>query len=157
MQRTFFRTFKTFNWSWSAIFAGVFVGLAIETLLLLLGAAIGTSVGDRVLGGAFGIWAVIVTMLGLAIGGAVAAYAAKLTRPREGAIIGFLVWSVVVVLSSTLWSSFGPQMLGTAMWARFFGALVGLACALGGGVLGTRLEERPTRPVITDETLPHSP
>jgi hypothetical protein len=158
MQRQLLRSFRSFHWSWSAIFAGVFVGLAVETLLLLFGAAIGTSVGDKVLGGGFGVWTVIVTMLGLALGGAVAAFVGGINRAREGAITGFLVWSVIIVLSSTLFSSFGPQSLGTAFWARFFGALVGLACALVGGIAGARfVEERPRRPVITDETLPHSP
>ena len=153
-------TSTAFNWNWSAILAGVFFGLAVETLLVLFGAALGSSVGNGTLGTGFGVWSTIMTMLGLAIGGAVAAIAARCSRPIDGTFVGLAVWSVVVVASALLAGAFGPQAVGSALWSKFFGALLGLGGAIGGGLIGTRFVRPGIRPtttrVITDETQPHA-
>jgi hypothetical protein len=86
--------------SWGAIVAGAVMALASYLILTLLGSAIGLSVHENVDGEAFGmgaaIWATVVTVLSLFLGGWIASICAVGETNREAVIHGILTWGVVV-------------------------------------------------------------
>jgi len=85
--------------SWAAIVAGSLVALAVWTLLVLLGSAIGLSVHDNVNGRGLAIgaviWAILVTAGSLFLGGFIASQMTTGENKLEGALYGVLVWAVM--------------------------------------------------------------
>lgn len=131
--------------SWAAIASGVFLALALQSLLLLLGVAFASSVGDRVPENGYSVWAVLVQLLSFAVGGAVAASLARATSasygdpaPR-GVALGVMVWAVALVVGGALTVLVTRGSFATNAWLTFFGALLALAAAIGGAVFGARL------------------
>jgi hypothetical protein len=142
--------------SWGAIATGVFVALAIQTLLLLLGVAFGVSVGDEALGSGYAVWAVLVQLCSIAIGAALAAALSHTDNRTGGSMAGFLVWAVALVLGGILSGLFLPRRIDeTGAWSAFFGAALSLIVALIGGAIGARLNRHRAgmggEPLIRDE------
>lgn len=129
--------------SWGAIAAGVFVALSLQTLLLLLGLALGLSVGDRTVSGGYTLWAVIVQLGSLAIGAALAARASRVSTQLAGMVAGAMTWAVTIVLGGlgglTLASVAMVPGATSGAWAAFFGILLGLGAAVLGGAFGATL------------------
>ena len=122
--------------SWAAIGAGAVVALAIQVLLLLLGLAIAMSVGDRMVAGGYAFWTVIVEMLALGIGSALAAHITHPGRELGGIAAGVMTWATFIVLGIVV-GRFGGVDSSTTAWAGFIGALLGLASAIFGGIIGS--------------------
>lgn len=96
--------------SWAAIFAGLFVALAIELLLSLLGvgfgagtihAVSGTSATAGSLGIGSGIWFLISTLVALFAGGWVAGRLAGMPRATDGVLHGIVAWSLTTLATPT--------------------------------------------------------
>jgi len=93
--------------SWGAIFAGLFVALAIFLTLQMLGAGIGLSAvdltGGRVsspsaLGIGAAIWSFVIGLISLFIGGWVAGRLAVQPNGTERALHGFTVWGLFYIV-----------------------------------------------------------
>ncbi len=123
--------------SWSAIFGGVVAGLGIWALLYAFGLAIGLSAinpndpSSAKGSGIFtGVWGIIVPLIALFIGGAVAGRGAGLINRGGGAIHGLIVWGVTTL--------FGAFLLGNLLMSTVGGLAQAGASAVksGGQVLG---------------------
>lgn len=137
--------------SWGAIAAGVFVALALQTLLLLMGLALGLSVGDRTVSGGYTLWAVLVQLGALAVGAALAARVARADTRLGGMVAGAMTWAVTIVLGGlgglTLASVAMIPGATSGAWAAFLGILLGLGAAVLGGAFGASLgRARMARP-----------
>jgi cellobiose-specific phosphotransferase system component IIC len=130
-------------WNWSAVLKGTFLALATFVVLRYFGAALGVSTGNGVLETGFAVWSVIVQIVSVAVGAALAGYLTGSRQARDGAIAGISTWVVTIVLMSTLFGAAGPQTARSALWAAFLGALLSLGAAVIGGILGGQLVRRP--------------
>lgn len=141
--------------SWAAIASGVFVALALQTVLLLLGLALGLSVGDEMLGGGYALWAVLVQLGSLAVGAALAAATTHAEHRSGGIVAGIMTWAVAIVIGGALsWISLRGMIGGTGAWSAFVGAVLGLGAAIVGGMFGSMIVSRSTSftthdPVVT--------
>lgn len=151
--------------SWSAIVAGVAVGLALQVLLLTFGLAFGMSVGDGLPEAGYAWWAFLVTLLTFAVAGAIAARISMTRTKLAGLVVGAMTWAAATAIGGILGNSMAnPTMsrLGTTgMWSVFFGLLLGLGAAMIGGFVGaTRgrvtLPSVPAPPRAPLETPAHS-
>lgn len=123
--------------SWAAIASGVVVALAIQTVLVLLGLAVGLSVGDGMIAGGFAVWAVLVQLCSMAVGAALAAATSHAEGRMGGIIAGVMTWAVAITIGGLL-SSIGIARLGEGgAWTAFFGAVLGLGAAILGGGFGS--------------------
>lgn len=107
--------------SWSAIFCGLVLTIAIEVLLDALGAGIGLGVvqpngpggpGAANLGLAAGLWWFVASVIALLVSSYAAARLAGVSRRFDGALHGFVIWGLslivaVYVLSSVLGGALG--------------------------------------------------
>ena len=88
--------------SWSAIAAGVAVSLAIYTLLMSLGIAVGLSVTDDVTSRSFGtgagIWSVLALLIALFAGGWVTTQVTIGESRTEAVLYGVVLWATTSVL-----------------------------------------------------------
>jgi hypothetical protein len=131
--------------SWSAIATGTFIALALQTVLLWLGLAFATSVGDHTPGSVFGLWLVIVELASLAIGAALTARLSYATNQMSGVAAGVMTWAVVLVIGGVFQGLTATRGLsGSSAWAVFIGALVSLIAAIIGGSFGGRLGRSST-------------
>jgi len=100
---------------WSAVIAGVAVGISVQLLLTLLGIASGlsmTSVQEgEVPGAATLIWAGIALLLSGFIGAYVTGYMCGLKRRTDGMLHGVVSWSVTTLLFVMLATSAGGSLL----------------------------------------------
>lgn len=93
--------------SWGGLIGGLFVAVGVWLLLTVLGLAVNLSAIDpndpsaslRGVGVATGIWSVVVWIVALFVGGAVAGYSAGILERPRGAIHGFVLWSLATILS----------------------------------------------------------
>lgn len=117
--------------SWGAIVAGLVCAMAIQTLLYLLGAAIGLSVISPArantntlqgLGIGAGIWMILSAIIGLFAGGWVAGRLAGIPRSLDATLHGVAVWATGLVLSALLAVAFSGAALGGALSSLGFGA-----------------------------------
>lgn len=142
--------------SWRAIAAGVFIALALQILLSLLG--LGFALRDAELGGGYQAWALIVQLLSVAAG---AALAARLSHPGSrwgGIVAGVMVWAVALVLGGAVPGlTVLPRTPMGSAWMAFVGALLSLAAAVIGGILGATLRSGSgrTRRLAEGETAAH--
>jgi hypothetical protein len=106
--------------SWSAVFAGAVIALAVQLVLTLIGAAIGLATlnpasGDspsaNALGVGAGIWLVVTSILSLLIGGYIGA---RLSNARNGWLHGLTTWGVVTLLTTILLSTAVGGLIGSA-------------------------------------------
>lgn len=106
---------------WSAILAGVTVGIGTNILLALLGVAIGLTaidpqstepVGSIPIGA--GIWGAITMLIAAFVGGYVAARMSGLCRIGDGLLHGFVSWGSTTVLFAFLTTTAVGSLLGGA-------------------------------------------
>lgn len=98
--------------SWGAIFGGAIVAIAVWALLYSFGLAVGLTAVDpnsphslRASGIFTGIWSLIVPIVALFIGGAVASRGADVTTKLGGAIHGLIAWGLVTLAGAWLLTS----------------------------------------------------
>ena len=90
------------------VVSGLLVGLALEAMLLVLGAAIGLSAlqpsGDvaKGLGIGFAVWLLLTLIISAFFGGWVAAGAGRAIRTRDGVLHGVVTWAAVTVVGLAL-------------------------------------------------------
>lgn len=118
--------------SWGALFAGVIMVIAVQILLVMLGAGVGLSivgpengqtpsVAGVGIGGA--TWWTIANLIALFVGGLVAARLAGVGLRFDGLLHGLLTWAFALII--TLWlltTALGSVMGGTL---SAFGTVVG--------------------------------
>ena len=124
--------------SWSAIFGGVVLVMAIQILLSLLGAGIGlgsvnVNAGTTPSGSSFGIgagvWWVASGCIALFAGGYAAAWLAGNELKFDGMLQGLVTWGIATILTIYLLSSAIGGLVGGG-----FSAIGGLASSTGGAV-----------------------
>lgn len=136
--------------SWAAIASGVVIALALQTVLVLFGLALGLSMGDHTVAGGFALWAVIVQLLSIAVGAALAARISHGSNRMGGVAAGVMTWAVSLAFGGALSSqglAWTTRTASTGAWAAFFGALLGLGAAVIGGIVGTGMG-RSSRPEV---------
>lgn len=139
---------------WASIATGVFVALALQTLLLLLGLALGRSVGDEAVGGGYAVWAIVVQLCALVVGAALAAATSHASTRMGGIAAGVMTWAVALVLGGVLSGIAVVRGVdGTGAWSAFVGALLGLGAAIVGGAFGATFGGS-SRGVTTGTTTP---
>lgn len=119
---------------WSAVFAGLVVGIATNLFLMLLGAAAGLAVfdvGDSVTEAsvplAAAIWNALSMIVSAFAGGYVAARTAGMRRASDGILHGVVAWGVTMLISAFLVTS-----LTGATLASVFGGNNAAASAAAG-------------------------
>lgn len=102
--------------SWGSVLAGAVIALAIGGMLSLAGLAIGATALDPAdsgsaasVGVGAGLWLALSTILGMLVGGYVAARSAHNPDHHEGALHGASVWAVGFVLAFFLTGSFATN------------------------------------------------
>jgi ElaB/YqjD/DUF883 family membrane-anchored ribosome-binding protein len=119
--------------SWGAIFAGGVVAVTVGVMLAILGVAIGASTVDATTGEtpgastfsmAAGGWLLVSNLIGLAVGGYVAARLSGTADKTDSALHGLSVWGIGYLLSVVL---LGNIIAGTAATA-----VQGASSMLGG-------------------------
>ncbi len=100
---------------WSAILAGVAVGISIQMALTLLGIATGLSTTDISQGESVGtgplLWAGFSMLVAAFIGGYVAARMSGLKRKSDGVLHGAVSWAVTTILFAVLATSVGGSLM----------------------------------------------
>ena len=123
--------------SWGAVIAGAVVAVIVGLMLNVLGIAVGASAvdatgGDTPSGTTFsvvaGIWLLVANLIGLAVGGYVAARFSGTADDTDGVLHGLSVWGVGYLLSAVL---LGNIIAGTASTA-----VQGASSILGGVAQG---------------------
>lgn len=123
--------------SWGAVLAGAIVAVVVGLMLNVLGIAIGASAvdatsGDTPSGQTFGIvsgvWLLVANLIGLAVGGYVAARFSGTADNTDGILHGLSVWGISYLLSAVL---LGNIIAGTASTA-----LQGASSIIGGVAQG---------------------
>ena len=124
--------------SWSAIFGAVFLVVAIQVLLSLLGAGIGlntvnVNAGSTPSGSSFGVgaglWWVLSSCLALFVGGYVAAWLAGNEIKFDGMLHGLVTWALSTLLAIYLITTAVGGIVGGG-----FSALGSASSAVGSGL-----------------------
>jgi hypothetical protein len=120
--------------SWGAVFAGGVVAVAVGVMLNVLGLAVGATTIDPMAPGetpsastfgiAGGIWLLVANLIGLAVGGYVAARLSGTADDTDGVLHGLSVWAIGFLISVVL--------LGNAA----AGAVGGISRMVGGAAQG---------------------
>jgi hypothetical protein len=141
--------------SWGAIFAGVFLALASQFLLNLLGVGIGAAVLDpattdnpaastfSIVGG---IWYVVAGIIAAFIGGYVASRLSGRPSKSTGGFHGVTVWAVTTIVVLYL--------LTTSVGALVGGAFSGLSSVVGGAGQAATSAASSAIPVVANATNP---
>lgn len=125
--------------SWSAIATGAVIAVALQMVLMSLGVALSSSVGDREPEGGYSLWAVISQLVAIAVGAALTARLAHAERRMNGVAAGIMTWALTLVLGGAgLGFAMGAQLTYGA-WSAFIGAVLGLGAAIVGGSVGATL------------------
>lgn len=107
---------------WTAILAGLVVGIATHLLLMLLGASIGLAAMDVADGGgdggrtipmAAGIWNTVSMVVAAFVGAYVAARSAGMRRSSDGILHGVVSWGVTMLVTAFLASTAAGAVLGS--------------------------------------------
>lgn len=124
--------------SWGAVFAGGVVAVTVGAMLNLLGLAVGATTVDpsmpgdtptaTTIGIAGGIWLLVANLIGLGVGGYVAARLSGTSDDTDGILHGLSVWAIGFMLSAVL---LGNVIAGTASTA--FG---GISSVISGAAQG---------------------
>lgn len=123
--------------SWGAIIAGAVIAVVIGFMLNILGVAVGATAVDAVnrdtpsastFGIGAGIWLLVANLIGLAVGGYVAARFSGTADDTDGVLHGLSVWGIGYLLSAVL---LGNIIAGTASTA-----VQGASSILGGVAQG---------------------
>ena len=127
--------------SWSAIFAGVVLVMAIQVLLGVLGAGVGlgfvspkagTTPGASSFGIGAGVWWLVSTVIALIVGGYVAARLAGVPTRFDGVLHGLVIWGLALLLTVYLVTSAGGGLIGGA-----FSVIGGTVSAAGSAIGST--------------------
>lgn len=109
---------------WTAILAGLVVGIATNLLLMLLGAAIGLAAvdvgetaGEGTIPIAAGIWNTVSMIVAAFVGAYVAARSAGMRRNSDGILHGVVSWGLTMLVTAFLATTIAGAALGT-----FFGS-----------------------------------
>jgi hypothetical protein len=134
------------------VFAGAVASLAVTTLLLLVGAAVGAGSGEldahtlAAEGPAVAIWVVAAAAVGAFVGGRTAAMACRALVRRDGALGGFITGSLFALLAlaggsqlALLWPA---ERAADFLWGMAILELAILVGATIGGMRGARSEAR---------------
>ncbi|HJS84198.1 MAG TPA: hypothetical protein VJ779_01920 [Acetobacteraceae bacterium] len=109
--------------SWPALFAAVFVALAIELMLSILGVAVGlgfvspgtgTTPHASSLGIGAGVWWFVSTLIAFGIAGYVAAWLAGVTARFDGVLHGVVTWAIATMVVVYLLTTAIGGLLGGA-------------------------------------------
>jgi hypothetical protein len=124
--------------SWGAVIAGGVVAVAIGALLNLLGLAVGATTIDpatpgdspsaSLLAKAGGLWLLLANLIGLGIGGWVAARLSGTSDDTDGVLHGLSVWAIGFLLSAVL--------VGNALTGVASTAVQGATNVVGGAMQG---------------------
>jgi hypothetical protein len=150
------------GFNWSAVWGGVFTFMAIESVFGILGVAVFASAANpnaaRPLAGMSvgeGIWAVILTIIAMYVGGYVTGRLSAVTTRQEGAahgqaMFGLSVTGVILLLilasagmtaETTAASPHSPYILGAIAdlgWGAFIALFLGWIGAMLGASQGQR-------------------
>ncbi|HUC69342.1 MAG TPA: DUF2795 domain-containing protein [Stellaceae bacterium] len=121
--------------SWGAVIAGVVVALASGTLLGLIGVALGISgvqPGAAATGIGTGVWAVISTVVAMALGGYIAARLCGTYSHLDSELHGLTVWALTLLLGVALLAELVSGVIGVAVEGA--GAATGGALSGAGGL-----------------------
>jgi hypothetical protein len=109
--------------SWGAIIAGAVVAVTIGLMLNALGAGIGATTVDAAardtpsassLGIGAGIWLLVSNLIGLAVGGYVAARLSGTSDNTDGTLHGLAVWGTTFLISAVLLGNLVSGIASTA-------------------------------------------
>lgn len=106
--------------SWGAILAGVVVSVCVQTMLTVLGVAVGAATVDAAraaastMGIGAGIWLAVSGIISFYCGGWSAGRLAGIPRAVESTMHGFLAWCLTLVLGMVLFTSAVTGILGAA-------------------------------------------
>jgi hypothetical protein len=124
--------------SWGAVLAGGVVAITVGVMLNILGLAIGATTLDpatpgdspaaSTLGIAGGIWLLVANLIGLGVGGWVAARLSGTADDTDGVLHGLSVWAIGFLLSAVL--------LGNAVTGATSAAFRGASSVIGSTVSG---------------------
>lgn len=104
---------------WTAILAGLVVGIATHLLLMLLGTSIGLAavdVGDEVgntLPIAAGVWNTVSMVIAAFVGAYVAARSAGMRRSSDGILHGVVSWGLTLLLTAFLATTALGSLMGS--------------------------------------------
>jgi hypothetical protein len=170
-------TLITRKLSWSGVFSGSFLFLAIEATFGVLGVAIFTQainphsaspIGPGISIGS-GVWMIVLTMIALYFAGKLASTQSATTTRESGMYAGLVTFGMCVfasflITSLALGNTFGRQITGVApsgftvadfiiiggYWL-FAAMVLGMIAAASGGIHGSRVDrlERPERTIET--------
>jgi hypothetical protein len=123
--------------SWGAVFAGLVIATALQVVLTVLGAAIGLTALDgddsgRAFGVGAGIWALLVPLVTLFVGGLTTGRLANVRDRADGFIHGALVWGLSLLLATYLLGTGASRVLGGTL--NLAGNLTGSAVSAAGNV-----------------------
>jgi hypothetical protein len=123
--------------SWGAVFAGLVIATALQVVLTVLGAAIGLTALDgedsgRAFGVGAGIWALLVPLVTLFVGGMTAGRLANVRDRADGFMHGALVWGLSLLLATYLLGTGASRVLGGTL--NLAGNLTGGAVSAAGSV-----------------------
>jgi hypothetical protein len=134
----------TFRLSWGAVFAGLVVALALQSVLTLLGTAVGLTAADdaegRTLGIGAGIWLIVSVLISLYVGGLVTGRLAGVLTRGDGALHGILMWGLSTVLALYFLASGVGSLLGGALQAASSGAAATAGAVAQGGRPAQRVD-----------------
>jgi pyruvate/2-oxoglutarate dehydrogenase complex dihydrolipoamide acyltransferase (E2) component len=124
--------------SWSAIFGGVVLIIAVQFLLSMLGFAIGLGTVDvnagstpdaSSIGIGAGLWWVITGIIACAFGGYVSAWLAGIEIRWDGMLHGLITWGLATLLALYLLTTAAGGLIGSG-----FSALGNVTSAAGSGI-----------------------
>ena len=100
--------------SWSAVIAGLAVGVALQLLLLLAGVAVGGLVVEpgsntaQQMSASAAIWSGVSMLIAAFVGGYVASRSSGLRRKGDGVLHGVVSWAASTLLTKCMRSSSRP-------------------------------------------------
>ncbi len=127
--------------NWGAVFAGLVIATALQVVLTVLGAAIGLTALDgpdsgRAFGIGAGIWALLVPLVSLFVGGMTAGHLANVRDRTDGFLHGALVWGLSLLLATWLLGTGASRILGGTL--NLAGNITGTAVSAAGDVAGNQ-------------------
>jgi hypothetical protein len=152
--------------NWGAIWAGMFTFMAIWSVFGVLGMAIFATAANPAaprpvtgMSAGMDVWAIILTIIAMFVGGVVTGKLAEIGNPRDGVVHGIIMFGLsVVAVLLILGLGEGALVAGTAAsampltshssyilntfasigWVGFVALLLGWLAAMGGASAGTK-------------------
>ncbi len=142
---------------WSAVLAGVAVGISVQLVLALLGIASGLAMTSVQAGETPGtgslVWAGLSMLISALIGAYVAGRMSGLKRKTDGVLHGAVSWAVTTLLFVTLATSAGGSLL-SGLFSGISQGAASVAQSTGGGAAGvTAMLNRQLGTSISPENM----